>query len=95
MLLLDTSVYHHIHMYVYVCCMYVFVCVYMCYVCGYVGMRVCVYILGMCVCAWMYHVICQNECVPSVQKDSTSETRHALKQHPQMLRPASLPEGKA
>lgn len=95
MLLLDTSVFHHIHVYVFVCvCVYVFVCVYMYCVCGYVGMRVCVCVYCVCVCACMYDVICQNECVPSVQKDSTSETRHALKQHPQRLRPASLPEGK-
>ena len=79
-------------------CMCMCVCICMCvhvlcvWVCGYACVCVCVYCV--CVCACMYDVICQNECVPSVQKDSTSETRHALKQHPQRLRPASLPEGK-
>lgn len=78
--------------YTYVCvcvlciCVCVFVCVYMCCVCMCVGMWVCVcvyvYIVYVCVCACMYDVICQNERVPSVQKDSTSETRHALKQYP-------------
>ena len=57
MLLLDTSVYHQIHMYV--CCVYVclyfyvcvFDCVYMCCVCMCVGMWVCV-----CVCVYIVYV---------------------------------------
>ena len=83
---------------VYMCCEDMWVCVCVCIVCVYVCVFVCVYthcvwvwvcvcicIYIVCVCACMYDIICQNECVPSVQKDSTSETRHALKLHPQML----------